>query len=97
LCRRCDHFIEDNAISREGVPEPLRSEIAEYVHLDNGNKEHDHDAMPTGATLAVEWFAGVAMFLSDWRAMRPDLFIGHADGQIGPNSRFHRPLFRQAG
>jgi hypothetical protein len=96
LCRDCDHFIEANASLDEDIE---RYDLAPFIHLDNGNKDHDHDAAPSGSELAgadltETWTPGVAMFLSDWRAQRPDLFVGHADGQIGPNSRFHRPLVR---
>ena len=72
ICLLCDHFVELN----DSDPWPGVT-LAEYVHLDNGEKEHDHDARPTpGASLAIE----------TWRAIKPELFTEYRDGAIGPNS-----------
>ena len=51
---------------------------APFMHLDNGGQEYDHDATP-----------GEHHRMKEWRELRPDLFIEHADGEIGPNSKFH--------
>ena len=67
-CARCDHFVEPNG---DGT-DPM---IASYVHLDDGEKDHDHDALP-----------GQAARLAVWKIARPDLFREYADGKIGPNS-----------
>lgn len=68
LCRCCDHFVEPRPCPKAGA--------AEWIHLDDGDKEHDHDALP-----------GVAsMTLAEWQRERPDLFTEYADGKIGPNS-----------
>lgn len=75
LCRDCDHFIEANEWA-----DIERHQIAPYVHLDDGEKEHDHDAMPSVYVHA----------LVDWQIARPDLFLVYADGKIGPNSEHYR-------
>ena len=72
LCQHCDHFVEPNDVTEPG--------IAEYIHLDNGEKEHDHDARPSAIT----------MTLDEWRQVRSDLFQVYPDGAIGPNSVHHQ-------
>jgi len=74
-CRLCWHFIERN----DTDPEDFAGTgivVAEYVHLDNGEIEHDHDAEPSGdrQTLAA------------WKQQHPELFRSYPDGQTGPNS-----------
>lgn len=71
ICAKCDHFIEFNEVSEAG--------LASHFHLDDGEKEYDHDATPSGDS----------RLLIDWRLQRPDLFLEYADGAIGPNSVFH--------
>ena len=68
-CGRCDHFIEDNTITVNG------HDVVGYVHLDDGDKEHTHDAGP-----------GLTHTLPEWKMLRPDLFEEHEDGKIGPSS-----------
>ena len=75
LCEQCDHFIEPNEI--EDIAD---YGVAEYAHLDDGEKEHDHNASRSRWTNT----------LTGWRTSRTDLFLAHPDGKIGPNSRFHR-------
>lgn len=83
LCRDCDHFVEPNDVSGPG--------IMEYIHLadcedDNpaSNPDGDHDGEPSGMTGSL-W---------TWKRRRPDLFIDHGDGHIGPNSTAHVMLVR---
>jgi hypothetical protein len=64
----CSHFITANPAAGPG--------LAAFDHLDDGDKEHDHDAVPGGGTGT----------LATWRTTRPDLFVMYADGRIGPNS-----------
>jgi hypothetical protein len=87
LCKHCDHFVEENT-NPEEIIETTDTTIkvryddgstdifARYVHLEDGEQEFDHDAEP-GETR------------DDWEKVRPDLFVEHADGKIGPNSIFH--------
>ena len=69
MCQRCAHFVEpnDDYITTPG--------LAAYLHLDDGEKEHDHEAWP-----------GAQATLIQWRRIRPDLFVTYSDGKIGPNS-----------
>jgi hypothetical protein len=83
LCRDCDHFIEDNGSSPEDVK---RYGLADYVHLDDGEKEHDHDAIPSGISMPIGW----------WQLLRPDLFEADSAGVIGPNRPDHLKLERPA-
>lgn len=64
----CMHFIEENDVQGEG--------IAPYLHLDDGEKEHDHDAIPSG----------IIHTLTEWSKIWPELFRKYPDGKIGPNS-----------
>ena len=63
----CYHFIEDNP--DDG--------FAAYIHLDDGDKEYDHDAIPSGQIHKLSW----------WRMAWPQLFLTFPDGKIGPNSK----------
>lgn len=74
ICAKCDHFIEYDQMLITGT--------AHFLHLDDGEKEYDHDATPSGDS----------RMLLDWRLQRPDLFETYADGAIGPNSVFHPRL-----
>jgi hypothetical protein len=74
-CRDCWHFIEPNDADPGFT-------LAEHVHLDNGEKEHDHDAAPSGDTRQ----------LNVWRTAHPELFTAYADGKIGPNSAHFAPV-----
>jgi hypothetical protein len=67
-CGECWHFVEPNEVSGPG--------IATWLHLDNGVKEHDHDATPSTDSRPI----------SLWRAHYPELFYLYADGETGPNS-----------
>lgn len=70
-CAHCWHFIEPN--DAEPVPEIT---LAAYLHLDDGGKEHDHDAAPSGD----------ARTIVQWGQSCPELFHVYPDGAIGPNS-----------
>lgn len=48
-------------------------------HLDDGEQRYNHDAAPSGE---VRTFA-------EWLKRRPNLFVLHSDGKIGPNSALH--------
>ena len=72
-CAFCDHFVEPNSDFEKGYS------LAAYIHLDDGEKDHDHDADPRGGAHTLE----------EWKALRPDFFKKHEDGKIGPNSQFH--------
>ena len=52
---------------------------APFVHLEDGEQEFDHDAEPSNQVHTLE----------EWRKLRPDLFVKHEDGKIGPNSLHH--------
>lgn len=69
MCGKCDHFVYDQ---RNDFDQPG---IADFIHLDDGEKEHDHDAIP-----------GETHTLKGWRDIMPELFEMFADGKIGPNS-----------
>jgi hypothetical protein len=71
MCAHCRHFVEPNDVGST-LPFP----VAEYVHLDNGEKEHDHDAAP----------GGIRGTLGAWREDDPGLFVTYPDGETGPNS-----------
>ena len=71
MCAQCWHFVEPN----DAPPAPPFT-LASYVHLDDGEKEHDHDATPSGD----------GRTLGAWRDAYPGLFVTYADGKIGPNS-----------
>lgn len=73
LCTQCAHFVEENY---SALLEPTAG-YAEYVHLDDGEPEYDHDAVP-----------GQSDTLAGWRRSRPELFGTYADGKIGPNSAY---------
>lgn len=72
ICAYCDHFIEDNPA---WVPEDGFT-VPPFLHLDDGEKEHDHDAEPSEDVRD----------LGQWKIDRPELFTEWADGKIGPNS-----------
>jgi hypothetical protein len=74
-CADCWHFVDLNPAYRDAAG------LAEYVHLDNGEKEHDHDARP----------GGVRGTLAAWKAAHPQLFTRYPDGNIGPNSAHFEP------
>ena len=71
ICSLCDHFVEYNYVQGPG--------LAKYVHLDNGDKEHDHDAYPSLLTYPLDW----------WKAARPNLFKTYPDNMVGPNSIYY--------
>lgn len=73
LCTQCAHFVE---VNQSAVLEPSAG-YAEYVHLDDGEPEYDHDAAP-----------GKPDTLAGWRRSRPELFVTYTDGKIGPNSAY---------
>lgn len=73
LCALCDHFIELNeSKSQDFSP-------TDYIHLEDGNQDFDHDATPSDQTY----------FESKWEKIRPDLFTEYPDGAVGPNSSHH--------
>lgn len=70
-CAHCDHFVEIN-----DDPNVDTYDLARYLHLDDGEKEHDHNAEPgrLSATLAM------------WRLFQPSLFeYDPVTDKIGPN------------
>lgn len=67
----CMHFVQPNDAFKPGYG------IAEYIHLDDGEKEHNHEAIPSGVTHSLE----------EWRALWPELFHRFPDGKVGPNSK----------
>ena len=89
LCRHCDHFVSENpAIGASVVVSTTTVTItnddggtetlARYVHAEDGEQAFDHDAEP-----------GESHRGQDWARLRPDLFIEHPDGKVGPNSIHH--------
>lgn len=74
-CAKCWHFIEPNDVG----PDEFFT-YAEYLHLDNGEKEHDHDAAPSGDIRTLE----------QWEHDHPELFTEYSDGEIGPNSVYFK-------
>lgn len=75
LCARCDHFVDANSSAGD---DPT---YARFVHLDDGEKDHDHDAEPSDQTFSLD----------EWKAIRPDLFERDpATGRIGPNREQHQ-------
>lgn len=81
LCADCDHFIEPNYSFCND------ESVTRYIHLEDGDKDQDgdHDAKPTRALLSLEL----------WWTLRPDLFVTHPDGKVGPNSAYHKNVTRQ--
>ena len=85
MCAKCDHFVDDNILVKgdfyfDDPAKPAGEEgLARFIHLEDGEQEFDHDAVP-GGELAT---------LSKWKLGRPELFIEHPDGKIGPNSIHH--------
>lgn len=51
----------------------------EMGHMEDGEQEFDHNPEPDGPALP----------LAEWKVNRPDLFVMHPDGKIGPNSIHH--------
>ncbi len=75
LCKHCDHFIEENL--------PKVADECEFIHLcdeAHHNPDDHHNAEPRGTPKPLE----------QWKKERPDLFIMHTDGLIGPNSSLHK-------
>lgn len=72
-CLHCDHFVDTNDCHRPG------DDLAHFEHLEDGEQEFTHDALPGPASHS----------LADWQRLRPDLFTEHPDGAIGPNSSYH--------
>jgi hypothetical protein len=58
MCNLCQHFVDEN-----DTYEP-HSNIARYVHLDDGETEYDHDARPNGDVRTV----------AAWEKAHPYLF-----------------------
>ena len=76
LCKHCDHFVDENT----GIEPRNIHKVTKYIHLEDGEQEFDHDAEPQEKD---------GERLSYWRANRPELFLAHPDGKIGPNSIHH--------
>ena len=75
----CYHFIEENPSYSKDNPFSYGGDlIAQFIHLDDGEKEYDHDAIPSGMIHRFSW----------WKMAWPQLFTGYPDGKIGPNSRY---------
>jgi hypothetical protein len=79
-CAHCWHFTEPN----DTKPDEFFV-YAAYVHLDDGGKEHDHDAEPSGDVRTLD----------QWRHDHPELFTEYGDGAIGPNSGQFTPVTGQ--
>lgn len=77
-CAHCWHFIDLNDVDSNEY-----YIVSEYVHLDNGEKEHDHDAAPSGDIRTLD----------EWKRDQPSLFYTFPDGQTGPNSVHFIPEF----
>lgn len=77
ICAKCAHFVEENYSYLTEKDPRERARLAKFVHLDDGEAEYDHDAVP-----------GRSMSLAAWQKARPELFKTYADGKIGPNSKF---------
>lgn len=80
-CLHCWHFIEPN--DADEIPGLA---LAAWLHLDNGEKEHDHDAAPGGGKRTLD----------EWIRDQPALFRTYADGQTGPNSALFKSAIREA-
>lgn len=87
LCKHCDHFVGPNPVLEgEVVKETFSTycvldngtNIARYIHWEDGEQEFDHDAEP-----------GEAHTSKEWAHLRPDLTREYPDGKIGPNSIHH--------
>ena len=79
LCKHCDHFIDQNYCDGEEVPEG----VCEFIHCcdeEHHNPDDHHNAEPRGTPKTLE----------QWKLERPDLFVEHEDGLIGPNSEYHK-------
>jgi hypothetical protein len=51
----------------------------DLIHMDDGDKDHDH----------VAELSDMTYNFYEWQYNRPDLFVLHPDGKIGPNSKRH--------
>lgn len=77
----CWHFIEDNSGESEGTvaSDWYKGEMPDlWLHLDNGDKYHDHVAIPSGERRT----------LREWEEIHPELFKAFKGGDIGPNSKY---------
>lgn len=74
MCAQCSHFIGDNPAYGDYPG------LAPYDHFDDGEKEHDHDATPSGKIHTLD----------EWRDINPDLFRTYPDQKIGPNSKYFK-------
>jgi hypothetical protein len=83
-CAHCWHFIEPNYETQ--IPGYAALKLAEHVHLDDGEKEHDHDAAPSGDIRTLD----------EWKRDQPSLFHMYDDGKTGPNSSLFIPEFATA-
>lgn len=58
-------------------------EIDDYseatIHLEDGEQNFDHEPELSDQSMPLE----------EWKKQRPDLFVTHEDGAIGPNSTHH--------
>ena len=82
VCLNCWHFVEENLGWDDDAS------LAKWIHLDDGEKEHLHDAVPDMEMGEHE--------LSWWRMNFPTLFLPYPDNKIGPNSRFFEKPYRRA-
>lgn len=73
LCTGCDHFVETEPADDWGGP------YAQHLCDDDHPWIEDHGAAPS------TWTASMDV----WQVLRPELFLMHADGHIGPNSAEH--------
>lgn len=71
----CYFFVEENHVGESPTDDGLVA-LVKYVHLDDGEQEHWHDAVPSGKLHRLSW----------WKMAYPQLFTGYPDGKIGPNS-----------
>lgn len=77
-CGYCEWSVYNKCAHCDHFIEPHEAD-GEYRHLDDGEQNYDHDAEPAGESHTV----------AEWMEQRPDLFVLHSDGKVGPNSSLH--------
>jgi hypothetical protein len=77
-CGYCERSTYEQCALCDHFIEP-DAEDGLFRHLDDGEQTYDHDPEPSGEAHS---FAG-------WVEQRPDQFVQHSDGRIGPNSALH--------
>lgn len=82
ICAYCDHFVSSNPAYEHDGPSAVVVPCAWLHDADGEDHEPDdwHNAAPRPDKPRT---------LAEWQADRPDLFVMHPDGLIGPNSAYH--------